>query len=78
MGVALSGDIAQPEALLAVFVLDVEDVVSIGRNGRERGFAGFGDGRNREGFESLGFFVIQKGVDAEGGGGDEREENDEK
>ena len=54
LGVAIGGEIAQPEALLAAVTDYVEDVFAVGRDGGARGLAGFGDFADGDALEGRG------------------------
>ena len=71
--VASRGNVTEPERLQAVFLKDMEQVFSVGRNSSEEDMAVVGEIFDRHGFDGQGFFAGQEGIDAKGRGNEQQE-----
>src|SRR6266566_8311569 len=75
LGVAVGGDVADPEALQAVVIQHVEDVFGIGRNGDKRSLAGFRDLGDGDVLKGQGVAAGEEGVDTVGSGREQSKSN---
>src|ERR1700691_274694 len=72
LGVAAGGNVAQPQALMAVVVDDVEDIFAVWGDGNERGFSGLGYLADGKVLERSRLGAREEGVDAVGSRGDQK------
>lgn len=76
LGVAIGGEIAQPEALLAAVTDYVEDVSAVGRDGGARGLAGFGDFADGDALEGEAPAAVEKSINAVASSGEHSEDHE--